>query len=214
MSRSHRLPRGFKADQGMGYAEIEARCARLREYLVPGIGPLDRVPALKVFDSLDERVAALGDGVIRLDHGVAELAAGVEGHTRFDEKSGRIVVELSPATDGALERDDPRARNTVCHEVSHAFLHTRQLVRLTQIPHHEIALQRATRPTHRHFEDTEWQANAGAAALMMPAEGIALIEKQKGYLSSRDLQNTFGASHEAANYRLQNFQERRRELLR
>jgi Zn-dependent peptidase ImmA (M78 family) len=67
---------------------------------------------------------------------------------------------------------------------------------------------------HQHFEDTEWQANGFASALLMPANGLAVLEKRFGQISAAMIQDTFNVSYEAASYRLGCFTRRKGELLR
>jgi Zn-dependent peptidase ImmA (M78 family) len=66
---------------------------------------------------------------------------------------------------------------------------------------------------HKPYEDTEWQANAFAGSLLMPASGMATLEEQNGHLSTAMVSSVFKVSSEAAGYRLRLFNERRGELL-
>lgn len=208
-----RQPRGFKADHRLGYSDIERLMSAARTYFVPELADDQPLPALALLETLDEKAVIVGGRRVPFDWGVAELDRGVEGRTRYDEERDKIVIEVSPATYEALEANQPRALTTVAHEASHGILHTQQLIRISQIPHSQMALQRASGPMHRHFEDTEWQANAGAAALSMPAKGLALLERRYGTLTRELIQLTFKVSAEAAAYRLDCFQKRRSELL-
>ncbi len=210
---NNRQPRGFKADRGMTYQTIEQECAFLRTFLVPGLPVDEPLPGLSLFESLNGHTVGAAGREIPLEFGVAELAPGVEGRSRFDRETDRLVVELNPEVYTALCRNEPRARNTTGHEIFHTMCHTEMLVRISEIPHSVMALQRASGPTHRHFEDTEWQANAGSAALLMPAAGLALLEQRNGSLSTGMIEKRFQVSGQAASYRLRTFQERRRDLV-
>ena len=55
----------------------------------------------------------------------------------------------------------------------------------------------------RYF-DSEWQANAFAAALLMPAVGVRALEEKFGYLSDDLIADHFHVSLEAAGYRIDN----------
>ena len=70
------------------------------------------------------------------------------------------------------------------------------------------------RQGHRACDDTEWQANAFASALLMPAPGVAALERENGgLLTVSMIVERFRVSREAANYRLDLFTARRLELL-
>lgn len=208
-----RRPRGYKADQGLNYATIEHVMKSVRAFLSPNTWPHEPLDMLRIFERLHEHRVRVINRDVRLNWGLAPLPKGVEGRCRYDEEDEAIVVELSPETYEALENGQPRAVTTVAHEIAHCFFHTEQLVRISQIPHAQMALARAAGPPHRHFEDTEWQANAGAAALTMPAAGLQYLERQYGQLTASMIQKTFGVSASAATTRLKCFTERRTSLL-
>ena len=56
---------------------------------------------------------------------------------------------------------------------------------------------------HQIPYDSEWQANAFAAALLMPAEGVRWMESKYGYVSEDLIANHFGTSLIAAQYRME-----------
>lgn len=90
-----------------------------------------------------------------------------EGRTYPD----RLVLELRSDVYDALAAGDPRARFTAMHEVAHLFLHQ------------GIPLRRASRSAaqrnlpHRHYEDSEWQADAFAAEFLMPLEHVLRLPR-------------------------------------
>jgi Zn-dependent peptidase ImmA (M78 family) len=47
---------------------------------------------------------------------------------------------------------------------------------------------------HKPFLDTEWQANAFASALLMPARGLAALEEQHGRISLPMISDTLKVS--------------------
>jgi Zn-dependent peptidase ImmA (M78 family) len=98
--------------------------------------------------------------------------------------------------------------------LGHCILHTDQLIRLAQMPTNQQTAFHRGRTGHKPYEDTEWQANAFASALLMPARGIASLERERGYLDASLIVDRFGVSLEAAGYRLDSFTARRDELLR
>lgn len=66
-------------------------------------------------------------------------------------------IQLSNSTYRRLEKGDPQAKFTVAHEFGHVRLHAS----------YKSAVF-ARRSQIRPFEDPEWQANAFAAAVLMP----------------------------------------------
>ena len=107
-----------------------------------------------------------------------------------------------------------RAGYFVAHELGHCVLHSGQLVRLAQMPtDQQAAFHRASgRIAHKAFEDTEWQANAFAGALLMPAAGLAAFERESGRVTVRSSSGSGCRVRPPAN-RLDIFSKRRAELL-
>jgi Zn-dependent peptidase ImmA (M78 family) len=93
------------------------------------------------------------------------------------------------------------------------LLHTDQLVRLAEMPTQQQAAFHRGRKRHEPYEDTEWQANAFASALLMPAKGLRVLGKENGGLTVSLIAERFAVSPEAAGYRLDLYESRRSELL-
>ncbi|WP_295887606.1 hypothetical protein [uncultured Thiohalocapsa sp.] len=86
--------------------------------------------------------------------------------------------------------DQVYGRSTVVHETSHLVLR------------HDVTLHRgAALRQHRFCEDSEWQAKALTAAIMMPLEAC---QRASGPL---ELSQMCGTSVEAATYRLHNVEK-------
>jgi len=136
-----------------------------------------------------------------------------EGYTRYDKERRIIEILASDLIYARLEESHPRAAYFVAHELGHCVLHTDQLVRLAQMPTNQQAAFHRGRADHKPYEDTEWQANAFASALLMPAAGMAALEDEGLELDPLFVARRFRVSKEAANYRLDLFRNRRRELL-
>ncbi|MBI5537109.1 MAG: ImmA/IrrE family metallo-endopeptidase [Deltaproteobacteria bacterium] len=205
-------PSGFRTDVGLSYARIEHIAGRVRKWL--GIDGAYPVPGLKVFEGLYRYEVVVGDRRYKLDCGVAELPSGCEARTRYDRGADRIVVELTPDTYSDLElADGVRARNTLFHEIGHVTLHPALLVRMSEIPHAKAALMRESQEPYPFYYDTEWQANALAAAVLMPARELAKIDDSGSALDTRTIRKRFRVSELAAGIRLQNFEKRRCDLL-
>jgi len=126
-----------------------------------------------------------------------------------------LDVLLSPDTYDLLEAGIPRAAYCLVHEFSHAVLHGNQLRQLAELPQpSQIAFHRGAHQPHPMYLDTEWQANALAAAILMPARGLSDLEQGPGGLSERVVSARFGVSAKAAQIRINIYQERRETLLR
>jgi hypothetical protein len=190
---------------------LEGLAAHVREQL--NLRADEAVDPLELFEDLHEISIRRSNGVeIPLRGGVISLEDS-EGYTRFD--GGRNVLEIlaSERTYEWLEQGHPRAGYFVVHELGHCVLHTDQLVRLARMPTEQQAAFHRGRQGHRACDDTEWQANAFASALLMPAQGVATLERQNGGLTVSMIVEHFRVSREAANYRIDLFTARRNELL-
>ena len=202
---------GVRADSSWSYRRLEGLAAHVREQL--NLRADEAVDPLELFEDLHEISISRSNGVeIPLRGGVISLEDS-EGYTRFD--GGRDVLEIlaSERTYEGLEQGHPRAGYFVVHELGHCVLHTDQLVRLARMPTEQQAAFHRGRQGHRACDDTEWQANAFASALLMPAQGVAALERQNGGLTVSMIVEHFRVSREAANSRIDLFTARRNELL-
>jgi hypothetical protein len=202
---------GVRADSSWSYRRLEGLAAHVREQL--NLRADEAIDPLELFEDLHEISISRSNGVeIPLRGGVISLEDS-EGYTRFD--GGRDVLEIlaSERTYEWLEQGHPRAGYFVVHELGHCVLHTDQLVRLARMPTEQQAAFHRGRQGHRACDDTEWQANAFASALLMPAQGVAALERQNGGLTVSMIVERFRVSREAANYRIDLFTARRNELL-
>jgi len=201
---------GVRADHKLSYAKLEKRAEYVREVL--GIASDSHIDPAKLFEDLDEISVTSGNVSIPLRGGVIEIEDS-EGYTHYDKKRSCIEILASTQVYEWLERGHPRAAYFVAHELGHCLLHTEQLVRLAQMPTNQQAAFHRGLAVHRAFEDTEWQANNFASALLMPAKGIFTLEERFGELQEHVLASAFRVSYEAAGFRLRLFNERRSELL-
>ncbi len=202
---------GVRADQKFSYRAMERAATYVREQLrFPAHEAID---PLRLFEDLHQISIRQQDGtVIPLRGGVIALE-GSEGYTRYDRDRRIIEILASEVTYARLEDAHPRAAYFVAHELGHCVLHTDQLARLAQMPTNQQAAFHRGRTGHKPYEDTEWQANAFASALLMPAAGLVTLEDEGLELSSLFVARRFRVSNEAASYRLDLFQSRRRDLL-
>lgn len=208
-----KAPGGVRAGVAHSYKSIERVARSVRCCLASEIPPTQAMPGLGLFESL-YKFAIHVDGIqVPFEPAVEALQPGIEGATRYDRLRNRIVIALSEATYELLEQDNRRARFSLAHEIGHGALHYRTLMRVGSMSHQMVALYRGEALPHPKFEDTEWQANAFAAALLMPAAGLAAVEKEHGFLSYFLLTSQFKVSSEAAAYRIESFNNRREQLL-
>lgn len=207
-----RIPRGVHAGFKMSYSGIERRAERFRAKALPDLDMSDPVPGHQLFSRIGRLRVAHGDRSIPLEYAVNELPQGTEGMALYDRDQDCIVVALSACTYDALERNEPRAVQTLGHELGHAILHTDVLVRMGRAPHRVAALMREARPQHKFCEDTEWMANAFSAALLAPARALSALELVEE-LSVDALQTRFNLSVQGARNRLNVYQKYREKLL-
>ena len=203
---------GVKADSPRSYRDLEQIAGYVRQQLK--LSPEEAIRPLQLFESLDDiKIERASGEAIPLRHGVVALEDS-EGYTRYDRERGLIEVLASEQTYEWLEQGHRRATFFVPHELGHCLLHTKQLIRLAQMPTRQLAALHRGTAKHRAFEDTEWQANAFACALLMPASGLVDLEQKCGGLTGFDISRRYGVSNEAASYRLDNFTKRRAQLTR
>ena len=203
---------GVRADRGYSYRNLEKIAAHVRDQLE--YSPTEAINTLLLFDGLDIEVR---DGIgrdIPIHGSVIELN-GSEGFAKYDRDRRVIEILASPETYDWLEEGHPRGGFFVAHELGHCLLHTDQLVRLAQMPKsQQAALHRGGEEVgHETYRDTEWQANAFAGALLMPARGLVILEQEHGELTPAIIAEHFHASDEAAGYRLELYDDRKKELL-
>src|SRR5580658_7399012 len=166
---------GVRADHKCSYQHLERVAEHAREQLK--FQPDEAIDPMRLFEDLHCIQIRKSDGVlVPLRGGVIDLEDS-EGYTRYDKNKKLMEILASAQTYEWLEDRHPRAGYFVGHELGHCVLHADQLVRLALMPHHQQQAFHRGREGHKPFEDTEWQANAFAGALLMPARGIAALEE-------------------------------------
>ena len=205
-------PSGVRADRGYSHRDLERFAAHVREQLK--FSPTAAINTLRLFDGLDDIMVQAGTGqAIPLRGNVVDLEAS-EGFTKYDSDRRIIEILASAKTYRWLEQDYPRGGYFVAHELGHCLLHTDQLVRLAQMPAaQQAAFHRGGQVVaHAIYRDTEWQANAFASAILMPSRGLLALEQKCRGLCPTDVARHFHVSVEAAGYRLQLYNKRKRQL--
>jgi hypothetical protein len=97
--------------------------------------------------------------------------------TPGSENGSPPTLIMTPGVYEAMLDGDGRARFTAAHEIGHGVLHAKEIT-------HEIAHRRVEglyrRSDIRAFENPEWQANAFAAALLMPTAAVKVLVAMHG----------------------------------
>lgn len=192
--------RGIRASRGRSRKDLEDVAASVRRQL--GFDKTEKLPGVEFFYRLDRLRVRTGEVSLALDYGVERLPAGCEALARFNNRSREIELIMDEDAYLELESDGARARFSLFHELSHAVLHPRELMRLGEMPgSFAAALHRKSISPHPAYTDTEWQANGLAGALLMPLAGLNQLQAI-GMISPREIAQEFGVSVTAANVRL------------
>jgi Zn-dependent peptidase ImmA (M78 family) len=205
-------PTGVRADHKYSYKKLEKLAVYVRQKLQFRLDVA--LDPLRLFEDLHELSTSCASGqVIPLRGGVVKLENS-EGYAYYNRSKRLIEILASERVYAWLEAKHPRAAYFITHELGHCLLHTDQLIRLAQMPTNRQAAFHRGQTMHKSFEDTEWQANAFASAVLMPAHGLVALEREYGYLDISLIAQRFGVSTEAAGYRLNCFTARKDELLK
>lgn len=177
------------------------------------IDPLLPLPGWELFERIGRYHVRAGRQQVRLTYGVEKaLEGGALACATYSEADGAITLILTEESYNDLElRNGGRARFSVCHEIGHAVLHADRLVQITRIDHDRRAMLRAESTTPA-YASSEWQANAFAAAFLVPGEGLLYLEKQDR-LTVLAVQRMYRVSAAMAGKRLATFREHRADLV-
>lgn len=207
-----RRAQGMRANRSHSYKSLERVARDARRRVCPELHDEEPLPlgASGIFERLDSVCVGDPKNPTMLTFAVNDLSPGIEGESRFDPDTNTVTVTLATATYTAVELCEPRGLFSVCHETVHVFEHFPILRQLSVLPHHEIALLR--QEAYPIYFDTEWQADAAASAMIMPAKGLERL-RLEGRLTKREVMTRFGASSQAASVRLTLFNEHRQKML-
>lgn len=170
-----RLPTGMKVAP-TSYAKLEAAAISLHPLL----------PKMR-----GEKFVIDGWRVLERTLRQAEFEPHIEEANKLDDCAAftipeqGLVVLRQDVYDG-LFRGSVFSRSTVVHEVAHIVL-----------KHHVTLHRGAQLGQHKFYEDSEWQAKAMTAAVMMPIEACRKARNE------HELAEMCGTSVEAATYRLE-----------
>lgn len=167
--------------------EIEREShAFLQKHFPGSLESPERLDVLELWELLDDEYD--------LRPGVADLSDGVEGMTWPD---GRVFV--SEETYLGAARGQGRQRFTMCHEAYHALFHRPQISKVL-VDTGELALYR--RAELNYSVDPEWQANAFASSILMPARMVQRVVRESHGKTIEDMMWRFGVSKTAATIRI------------
>ena len=129
---------------------------------------------------------------------VRRLSLGLEATMDPVEKT----VTLTPATYNGLTNKGHRERFTVAHEIGHVVLHSEFLKVVLEDGRNVVKLHRSQIPP---YKDPECQANAFAAALLMPTRHMIRFVSQRKPVEW--IAERFNVSHEATELRIKNLEK-------
>jgi len=204
------MVRGYKVAP-MGKRDVEEKAAGVR--VAMDLDPLLPLPGVELFERVRRYHVQVGNEPIPLTYGVEEeIEQNALACATYDAENKEIALVLSAASYAELERGHGRARFSVAHELGHAALHADKLVQLTKLDHHRRAMMRSDTAATPVYRDSEWQANAFAGAILMPAPGLEWLYL-RGRLSVKDLSAMYKVSWSCAERRIKTFLSDRRNLL-
>ena len=154
-------------------AQIERLAAAVRQ--VFSLSSDERVAMLPLLEIAMPEILPEYEFVIVPD----EMIRGKEAVTDI----GAPVIRFSEHAYEELRKGDARARFTAAHELGHLLMHSSTRVHYAR----SVAYDRSS--------DPEWQANAFAAALLMPEQ---MFRQMK---SPEEAMAKFGVGYRAANFR-------------
>jgi len=211
----NKIPRGIKAERRYRYAELEQIGRQFRRRI--GLAAHQKIDALGLYDRIQDYPVIVNRKRYRLGCRIGQLDNGLEAQAQFLPDRQEYEVVLTGKTYDWLEAGNPRGTWGFIHEVNHITLHPNLLQRLAGLsPISQAALYKGEPKPHAFCEDTEWQADALTGAVIMPAEGIRAIEARSrigDVLLVRRIAQVYGASPEAASYRLHIYRKYCMELL-
>lgn len=179
--------------KGLSSSQIEKEAEMFLEKLSPNslLKP-QPTPVLEIFENKLE--------TLNFTPLIGKNIKGLGGITDVTHR----FIQLPNATYKRLEKSDPQARFTVAHEFGHAYLHSKEQA-LGTFPFRNH-LTFAQRSRIRAFEDPEWQANAFAAAILMPLKTMRMLH-QRDLMDPLHIMDVFNVSWSAANRRVLKLRE-------
>jgi hypothetical protein len=209
--------RGILAERSYDQRGLETKALEFRRALRYVV--MDRIKGIELYDKIQEYRVTVEGKSYRVVCCFDAMADDREAEARFNPKSQKYEIVLTPETYACLEKGIPRGTSTFLHECCHIFLHAALLKKMGERSIDSRALFQGGKP-HNHYVDTEWQAEALTSAIAMPAHGIRKLERELQEQGNTLLpmplviQKHFGVSPEAAANRWDLFNQKRGTLMR
>jgi hypothetical protein len=183
-ARGSRTPSGMKVAP-MSYKKLEAVADGVRQYLPTTESYGGQPWSVNAQRILEDTLPRAG-----FNFHIAEVDE-LQQCAAFAVPEHNLVVVRQDVYEG-LFTGEVFSRSTVVHELSHIVLR------------HAVTLHRgAPVGAHEFYEDSEWQANALMAAIMMPIPACAVAA------SAPELATMCGTSVQSASYRIENLVKRK-----
>lgn len=174
-----RTPTGMKVAP-QSYRTLEAAATQLRVFLPKVESNQHKIDGWRLLEKTLRQ--AEYEHHYESEHELQDCAA-------FTIPDKKLVVLRQDVYDGLFE-NNPFSLSTVVHELSHIVLN-----------HHVTCHRGAVLGKHKFYEDSEWQAKAMTAAIMMPIEVCNEVS------SAEELASICGTSKQAARYRLERLEK-------
>lgn len=202
----------------VGQEDIEKRASGVIEYFKPDILEKRQVVLTPICEYLTEH-----KGVeFIFDEEIGKNADGNQILGKLCFSPERIYITNS------LDKDSPRWRFTLAHEIGHFLMHRKMYLEQPEINHDETEDTLSWSPVNREpFQRLEWQANSFASSLLLPREllfsvvsealvendvsnrghGVIFLDEQSSNIRTYQkilakLNREFNVSYQAINYRL------------
>lgn len=143
-----RTPEGYKV-KGQSYDSLEAIALTVNE-IFQKAGIIDSCGVIDCLRLLEETIPKYA----RVNYSIRE-DQDMEGCAAFVIPDRKLLIVSNSVYNGLFTNDN-YSRSTIVHEFSHLALD------------HALTLHRGATTEHGFFEDSEWQAKALTAAIMMP----------------------------------------------
>ncbi len=181
---------GVRASRAWSRAGLAQLASRVRADLAPGIAPWEAFPAREVL-AREIAVDVGGRPLPVRARGSQCVPSDVWATTYM--RGDTAVILFGPDTWSRLQADEGRARFSACHELAHVVLHGAELLEHGQLAH---AIEERISPRD-YATSSEWQANTFARFLLVPPEGLFVLEAE-GRLTAATVRDTYAVSTEAA----------------
>lgn len=211
-----KFPRGNRALRARNRVELEAMAEDFREMLSYSL--VEKIDPVDLLDRLTDLVVDVDGQVFEIDYALVkdeDFTVGREAETGPELDRDVFLISIRESVFSNAIAGGGRACRplfTFLHEGGHIALHAADMLREDSTSSGARKLGRAT--SHQFFEDTEWQADYFASAVMAPLRALSVLERQLGRpLREGDLRLRFGMSQPAEQIRLRTYSELRSDYV-